>query len=347
VFEKAKVTMVDEIWQFLKTPPLPDHPSSPPPPPLRIVVLAQADLAPWKALLATEAFAAWDDTALICGPSDPRGASVGVVPDPMDKESPRWILTRGQEVLAQGRALPEAKALATTLEGAATSRLHRISAYIAKNPDHLGARQLRREILLARMPNPWLEAQLAEDCLLTLLPPLTRPAGWTPDAALWQWAAMKALPQVEQRLESWPRESWYWEAWLGWADLHPQSHSLHRMAEGLPIWPPGVPLRWLLRKEVHAVIAKELRRQGRLEDMREWFQAAWLAQASQSLKEEKGAHGGAPFEEFLNKWRREVLENIVAPLREALIALHRDAELLALDREVTQWIGESPKGTGK
>ena len=46
-------------------------------------------------------------------------------------------------------------------------------------------------------------------------------------------------------------------------------------------------------------------------------------------------------------WRREVIENIVAPLREALIALHRDAELLALDREVTQWIGESPKVTGE
>ena len=345
LLDLARMKFPESITRILEAHPLPDPLPSPPPPPLTLSVLDPKSFQPWQTHLGTEPFSPWNPKELILAMPAPAEAERWRRRFPKDRLG--WVLVLGDQVLAKGEALPDARALAGIMESAAPSALQRISAYLARNSDHLGARKARRRILLARMPNRWLEPGLAEDCLATLLPPTPKPDGWKPDPAIWSWTARKALPQVERKLESWPRQTDFWSAWLGWSELDPSAPSPLRLAERVQVWPPDRGLQGDLPPAVQKAVAEELRRQGRFEDQRAWFRAAWEAQDHRAWSEVVAIFPDQESRSYFHKQRQEVREAVVRPYREALTVLRRDAELLALDREVASWLGESPKEAAK
>jgi tetratricopeptide (TPR) repeat protein len=330
--------------QLLKADPLPDLPEPPRSAPFRLVALDPSMGKALATLLEDPSFASWNRKELYLE-SGPDGRARSLQERLGGEEKARWALLSGDQVLASGIESPAARVLASRMESANPSELQRLSDWIGRNPDHLGARKARFKMLLSRMPDPRLESLLAEDALATLLPPHPRPSGWTPDPSLWSWVAAKALPQIERRLESWPTRWQLWIAWIGWTEFHPSSPSALALSERLVLWDPVPSWRGLLPMEVHRAVAPEFRRQRRFEDMRAWFQAAWdlldrtpLSVELEGIKDPADRPG-------LVQSRQQMRDGIVLPLRESLVALRRDAELLALDREVAGWMGEAPKGS--
>jgi hypothetical protein len=313
-----------------------DPPADPPPPPvgkLRVLCLGPWDPA-WAALAQAPEFAPWSPAELVVERAAPdleralreRHHWVG----------PRWVLLRGENLLASGAATPLPRELAHRMEAEAPSKLQRLDNFLQHHPDHRSARRLRLNLLNGRMPNKHLESLLAEDARL-LRARLKPMEGWIPDPGLWQWAAQKALPELEQDLERWPDRPDLWRAWLSWSRLHPRTPSPLALARRLPVW--GSEATWSARlpAEVHKAVAEEFRAQGRFEDMRQWFQDAWDGVDKRMLRRFPAA--GPP---WIQEQRKTLREGILEPLRESLVALRRDAELLALDREVSGWIGVKP-----
>ncbi len=315
---------------FLEGDPLPDPPMPPAAPRLRLLRLgAPAWAAAWAALPRTPELAPWGPNELVYEPA-PAERELGLRAQ-HGWSGPRWALLAGQDLLASGDAPPAARDLAARLADL-PSRLQRLDRFIERHPRHRAARRLRLELLRARMPNPHLEPQLAEDARLLKARVKADPT-WTPEPGLWQWSAEQVLPDLEADLEHWPDRAETWRAWLAWAKLHPREPSVVLLARRLPLW--GVEASWSSRlpAEVHKAVAAELREGGRFEDLRQWFQAAW-----DGLDKQARRRGPAPT--WLRTLRRAQKEAIVDPLREALITLRRDDDLLTLDREVAVWLGE-------
>jgi hypothetical protein len=208
------------------------------------------------------------------------------------------------------------------------SRYQRLGDIIRRNPEHTAARRARAELAFGRMPNGHLEVTLAEDARLAQMPPDLRNKAWTPNPELWQWAAMKVLPEAERELRAWPSRVSAWRLWMGWAHLHPTQPSPLAFARTLPVW--GSESRWASRlpKEVHDTVAEELRGVGRFEEMRAWFQEAWDGLDKRPLPNFGGMGG---FRTELLKQRKEQGEAIAAPLKEALTTLRRNAEVKLVD----------------
>lgn len=314
---------------FLEGEPLPDPPMPPGAPRLRLLRLgAPAWAGAWTALPLTPELAPW-------GP-----AELAFEPAPAERElalraqhgwsGPRWALLAGPDLLASGDTPPTARDLAARLADL-PSRLQRLDRFLELHPSHWAARRMRLELLRARMPNPHLEPQLAEDARLLRARVKADPT-WTPEPGLWQWCAQQVLPDLETGLEHWPDRAETWRAWLAWARLHPREPSVLQLAQRLPLW--GVDASWSSRlpAEVHKAVAAELREGGRFEDLRQWFQAAWDGVDRTRRR--------GPIPGWLRTQRRAQKEAIVDPLREALLTLRRDDDLLTLDREVAVWLGE-------
>lgn len=331
------VPVPTKVQAMLKDGPAPDPPALVDDLPLRLLALDPKVLPDLRRLRTGPAFAAWDrmELAAEACPADRASA----LATRLDGSKARWVLVQGDRPLAQGEALPEAGALATLAERALPGRLRRLDDWIWQNPDHRGARRERFRLLLARMPNQHLEARLAEEALATLSPPWPRPKGWAPEPDLWAWAAGKSLPQVERRLAGSPRSSELWLDWVRWADLHLAQPSALDLLDRLAPWPPEAALAWSVPQEVHLAVAPEFRRKGQFEAMRAWFQTAWGVRSRDSLKAEIARY--PQFREFSIDYRNRFRTTVAAPLREALVALRRDAEVVALDREVQAWLDPS------
>lgn len=100
------------------------------------------------------------------------------------------------------------------------------------------------------------------------------------------------------------------------------------LAQDLPLPPLKSTREWTARlpREVHRAVAAELRAQGRFEDMRAWFQAAYAGLDGRPLRDDRGS-----VIPWVQAARKAETEAIVLPLREALAVLRRDAEFLALE----------------
>jgi len=324
---EATKTRADLYGEYLKPDPLPDPPV-PARPRLRLLRLGPGSAA-WAALPKAQAFALWS----------PAEFSIETPPPKLEADlrarmgmgGPGWALLRGEDLVAHGEGMPAPSELAQRMEASAPSRLQRLDLFLQHHPEHLNARELRVKLLGARMPDPRLEGLLAEDAR-RLRAKVPKVEGWTPDPALWQWAAQKVLPELERDLERWPDRPDLWRAWLSWSRLHPGSPSPLALALRLPVW--GSEAAWSARlpAEVHKAVAEEFRAQGRFEDMRQWFKDAWEGSETRALR-----RAGAPT--WVQTQRKAVKESILDPYREALLALRRDAELMALDREVAGLFG--------
>jgi hypothetical protein len=317
---------------FLEDEPLPDPPMPPAPPRLRLLRLGAAHWAgTWDALAKSEPLSPWSPAELV----------LDTAPSELERNlrarygwtGPVWALLAGDELLASGEEMPAAGDFAQRLAGLAPSRLQRLDRFLELHPSHKVARRLRLELLRSRMPNRHLEAQLAEDAR-QLRARIKAGDGWTPESALWQWTAQQVLPALETDLEHWPDQPGLWRDWVAWSRLHPRQPSALLLARRLPLY--GMEAAWSSRlpAEVHRAVAEELRAPGHFEQMRQWFQSAWDGVDKQTRRR------GSSVPQWLLTQRRNLKEAIVDPLREALIALRRDAEVVALDREVAAWLGE-------
>lgn len=308
-----------EVWAGPK-------PEPPPPPrhePLRLVLRGPQN-GP-QALALHPALAPW-------GPED-----LQWVREP--EGEPGWRIFKGDTLLASGAGAPEPRHLAAQLAAGGPTRLQRLDALLARQPDHLDARRERARLLLARMPHPTLEPVLAEDARLGQMPLDFGPeAPWKPDPALWQTAALKVLPELERLLRTWPSDADLWRRWVAWSAFHPRRPSPLALAQSLPLPPWASESQWRARlpKEVHGAVAQELRQRGRFEDLRAWFQSAVDGLDTRPLRNNQGR-----IRPWLQRARQEELQTLVQPLREALRVLRRDAELLALERRWEELSGEA------
>jgi hypothetical protein len=321
-----------------------------------ILVLRPQDVGPWALdpdlgrLLTTREFRI----------EGLRENPAGGAPANAPSQAPRWlILAPGAERQKEGRGRLDGRLLLEELRSlGCVPRWERREAFLKLHPNHgparieglqetlgLGLARLRAvtggpTAFLARLgtnpPDAVASTQLAEDARL-LRARVKADEGWTPEPGLWQWAALKVLPTLDADLECWPDQARLWRDWLAWAKLHPRQPSALFMAQRLPLWGEAASWSSRLPTEVHKAVAEELRISGRFEDMRQWFQAAWDGVDKRS----RGRGPGTPG--WLLVQRRNIQETLVAPLREALIAQRRDAEVVALDREVAAWLGEGVK----
>ncbi len=315
----------------------PDLPAPAPPPALRLVLLGAP---PWKdswdRLRKAAALQPWSPAELAWEQLTGPAAEDLMRKHGWPKDPPRYAILRGNEVLGSGVGSPYPEDLATKLTALQPSLYQRLGEIIRKNPDHLAARKARAELAFARMPNGHLEAALVEDARLAKLVPDTSSKAWTPNAELWQWAALKVLPEAERELQAWPTRTAAWRLWLSWARFHPASPSPLSFARTLPVW--GSESRWSSRlpKEVHQTVAEELRRVGRFEEMRAWFQEAWDGLDKRPLPSFR-AFGS--FRNTILQQRREQGEAIANPLKEALTILRRNADVKLVDEALQAMLG--------
>jgi hypothetical protein len=248
---------------------------------------------------------------------------------------PRWALLRGDEFRATGATCPQAQALAAILEGEGPTRLHALQRILATQPDHAAAHRARFELLLQRMPDPRLEATLAQDAAAARIAlPFAPTASWKPDPDLWAGAALAVLPQVEEELRSWPSRSALWNLWITWARFHPSRPSLLNLAQSLPYWYPQGDWRAGLPYQVQRAVAAELRLQGSFDAMRAWFRPAWDALDHRPLAMLRLGE-----RQWVMERRREEETAVFMPLRDALRALGCAEEQTELERVFSAMMG--------
>jgi hypothetical protein len=320
-----------------------EDPAAPaPPPPLR---LALVGLPVWKdswdRLKKASHLQAWSPAELVWDDLAGPAAEALRQKQGWAKEPPRYVVLRGDEVIQSGVGCPYPEDLAAKLTAVAPSLYQRLGEIIRRNPDHQAARRARAALALERMPNAPLEPALAEDARLGKLPVEVRGKAWSPNPELWQWAALKVLPEAERELQAWPTRTSAWRLWMAWARFHPSSPSPLSFARTLPVWGSGS--RWASRlpKEVHETVAEELRGAGRFEEMRAWFQEAWDGLDKRPLPAFR-AFGN--FRATILQQRRDQGESIAMPLKEALTVLRRNAEVKQVEDTLREMLGSPEPG---
>jgi len=311
---------------FLAQPPLPEPTPPDFPKPLRIICWGASDA--WSRLRQAPGLVAWGPKELnwlTAGPYDEATLkTTGLQP-------PCWVIVRENgTLLAKGQGLPEANPLASHLEALGPTPLQQLDAFIQKHPDHLDARAERYNLVRKRLPNPILEARLAEDAFIT-----QRALDFAPGdpliqaAPLWESRARKLLPELEAALQRWPQDYELWRAWTSWAPFTPQQSSVLAFADSLPIFGSRDEWKTLLPVDVHQAVIRECRAKKQYQLMLDWFQSAWKGllpkpegfdwRPEHQLKQEQAIHDG---------------------MAEALKALGRDAELSELEKA---WKTRVPK----
>lgn len=336
---QSKARSQAQVKEALELPPLPDLPAPPPLPPLRLILVGKAPwLTRWLSLKDAAPLALWAPSELRWEVAD-QGLAATLQSKFSWDEAPRWALLREDVLLASGPTCPNPEALAAQLTAQGPSRLQRLATYLERNPEHRNVRRARVELLRTRLPNPALEALMVEDARrLATGVDISPIAGWTPDPALWEWAAQRTLPQLEATLQRWPSDVRTWWSWIAWSRYHPSRPSALALVQRLPLWRDRDAWAAALPKDVHLAVAEEFRQQGRFEDMRAWFQNAWESLDRRPLSAQAAR---------MRNWYQGQLKDwelaIVKPLREALTVLRRDAELLTLEKTWAAMQGKEGK----
>lgn len=335
-------SQLETFKTLLEADALPDLPAPAVPPPVRLVLLGTPVWKDsWDRLQKSAALQPWAPGEVVWDALAGAEAEALRQKQGWAREPARYAMLRGDEVLQSGVGCPYPEDLAAKLASVAPSLYGRLSEIIRRNPDHTAARRARAALALDRMPNGHLEPALAEDARLGKVPVEIRSKAWTPNPELWQWAALKVLPEAERELQAWPTRTSAWRLWMAWARFHPSNPSPLSFARTLPVWGSGS--RWASRlpKEVHATVAEELRAAGRFEEMRAWFQEAWDGLDKRPLPSFR-AYGN--FRAMILQQRREQGESIAAPLKEALTVLRRTAEAKQVDEALREMLGSPEAG---
>jgi hypothetical protein len=189
----------------------------------------------------------------------------------------RWAALRGDEVLASGKELPSALALAEQLRGLQPPRLEALGAFVNQHPDQEEARRARLSLLRGRMPHPRLEMQLLEEAK-ALRSAFGAGEDWTPTPELWAAPAKRLVPELELQLRRWPSEGATWEAWVEWSNLLQAPPNPSDLLKRLPIFRMR---EWMgvdagpLPLDVASRVARKLKALGRWKDLEAWCRTFW------------------------------------------------------------------------
>ena len=326
-----------------KAPPDPPKPVFPPP--LRLALMGHPVWErEWNRYASLAAFDSWEPGEELgwqaLKPQEEKAlcAHLGWGPQP------RWMLLRGEEVLASGGTLPTPTYLADRVRAEGEPYLDQLGAFIRQHPDQLEAREARMGALRSRMPNERLEGTLLEDALVTLEPfhpgegsILPMVGDWKPRRELWAPAARRALPDLESRLQRWPERRELWEAWLDWAQVSDRPASPARLMENLAIWKSrSAGGAGPLPDGILALVSKRLADEGRWQDLADWCQAFWDGGVREELRRLTRSIpiGARATREHRGEAINRFLKSLVNPYRIALEKLGRTAQLNAFLQEV-------------
>jgi hypothetical protein len=180
----------------------------------------------------------------------------------------------GNERIEPGPGLPVPETLADTLRAHRAGRLFEVWERASKQPEAPGPRQQRIDLLLERMPVRALESVLALD-----LSKESRGADlldWDLDENLWFVQSQHAIPGVEDHLHHWPLDSERWVALAFWTSFIPNHPGPISLAEQMPSWKAGLSVQLCLPAKIHGELAEEFKRRRGWNQMRRWFEPAWL-----------------------------------------------------------------------
>jgi len=243
------------------------------------------------ALPAHPAFDDWAESELTWGTLDPAAWAELRARQGWGPEG-RWVLHRGDDLLASGTELPPAGVLADRLREADPSQLARLRTLLKQHPDLTAARRRRLRLLQSRMPHPRLELLLMEDAL-SLQEPFLFPVDLAEklQKPLWESAARRILPVLEAQLRRWPEDAEAWTAWLDWTRMAGNGDAAALLGRlDLPPTDPVEegPLPYALATE----LSEHLKAQERLTELAAWGRPFWphlLAQLPVALEAAKGA----------------------------------------------------------
>ena len=264
----AKANLPAGNFEFLKkiadlvARPALSPPAMPSPtPPWRVKVRGKADLAHLR-----EAF----DTRMVLLPWLPSERFFELTPN---LETP-IALFLGNERIESGPDFPVPETLADTLRANRSGKLFAVWERASKEPEAPGPRNQRLGLMLERMPVRALETYLAVD-----LSKESRGADlldWDLDENLWFIQSRHAIPEVEDRLRHWPLDASRWVALAFWTSFIPNHPGPISLAEQLPSWRAGLSVQLCLPAQIHVQLADEFQRRRAWNQLRRWFEPAWL-----------------------------------------------------------------------
>ena len=230
-------------------------------PPWRLKVRDKADLARLR-----EAF----DTRMVLLPWLPSERFLDLVPN---LETPMALFLGGEKI-ETGQDFPVPESLADTLRANRGGRLFAVWERASKEPESPGPRNQRIGLMLERMPIRGLESFLAVD--LSNAGQGADLLDWDLDENLWFVQSRHAIPEVEDDLRHWPMDAPRWVALAFWTSFVPNHPGPISLAEQLPSWRSGLSVQLCLPAQVHAQLADEFQRRRAWNQLRMWFEPAWL-----------------------------------------------------------------------
>lgn len=328
------------IKEFLRQPAAPDIPAPAAPPPLRLAIQGRPY---WEGefmeLQKSGSFDAWKPgTDLLWNRLTPVEARM--FKDRGEGGEDRWLLLRGNELLASGGELPSLGTLTDLVRAQGLPYLGELDAFIKAHPDHAEAREQRINEVMARSQTVGLEHRLLADRTRTQSEAFF-PKGWKPDHELWAQASRQMLPQIEADLRRWPTSSSLWRDWISWAALHPAHPKPGALLRTLSVWKNVEQSRSILRAgpmpmDSIMVVTGFLQSQKDWESQADWCRAlydlGWREALPTYLKPLPGT------KELPPQMQRFILDfpfrRILQPYAEALRNLGRAEELRQLSVEL-------------
>ena len=184
-----------------------------------------------------------------------------------------WMVSLGGEPKGGGDSLPIPLALSDFLAAGRPSRLRVASDRVAREPEAIGPRRFRINLLLQRMPCRAMEPLLAEDLSRALLGSALKIEDL--DANLWFIEARRAIATLEQHLRRWPLDRERWGALAFWTTFIPSHRGPVDLAEELPGFQQGLPFQLCLPASIHAQVGDQLSKRKAWPALRAWFEPVW------------------------------------------------------------------------
>ena len=209
----------------------------------------------------------------------------------------RWVLHRGEDLIASGTELPSAAALADRVREAGLPELAQLRQLLKEHPGYLAARRRRMRLVQVRMPHPRLEVMLLEDARV-LGEAFLVPAelGEKLQKPLWEAASRRVLPELEGLLHRWPGDEMAWTAWLDWTALAGTGDAAALLAR-LDLFPTRPEEEGPLPYRLASALGARLKAQGRWAELAAWGRPFWSHLALQlpvALDRARGARRDAP-----------------------------------------------------
>ncbi len=265
---------VEALRQGLKEAPVADPPA-PEATLLRLALLDnETDLLAWGGLQIHEALVPW-------GPAELSWQTLDKIERARLRErhgwpqGQRWLLMRGDQVLASGPGLPDAPTLEAALRHQGKPDLELLGTFIRAHPERLDARRARLAMLRPRLTVPSLQRLFLED-----LEAAGEPLGvlaFDPDPAVWGQAAHRVCRRASEQIQNWPFSPSTWARHASWSSIDPSIQRPAALLASLETWPRqrGLRLPGPIPLSAAKAVVEVFLQQGRQKDLDAWMQVLW------------------------------------------------------------------------